>query len=211
MRLTCDEVLSLLDAYDRGELNDGVREAVEAHLALCSACREEQRFLAELSMALPLSYEEYPETLHEDIMASVRRVRAEERRATHRHLAIFGKVAVAILLIVLSVPLFLPFFPTKTPAGVPLVAQPLSSEQGAAFGVRLYSGGANVWETRDNGFAASYRLCYAGDVAVLTIDGKAYTGTISFEENGSAHLCLRDQRIFRLVPTEEGMLLFLEG
>lgn len=210
MHLTCDEICELLDAYRKNELSDGMRKAVEAHLFVCSACREELALSNALSDALPLSYEEYPEHLHEDVMSAVRAAAAKERHSSRHGFWIAARLAACLLLAVLAIPMLAPFFSGPAHEELELHPKQLSAPQNAAFGVYLYAAGDNVWESRSEGFASSWRFCYAGDIAILTVDGRSVTGNIAFEEDGTAHLCLRDQRIFRIVPTEDGLLLFPE-
>ena len=59
MQMNCREVLSLLDVYQDGELSDTRRLKVEAHLAVCRACREVHEGLGQVgdlldSLEVPL-------------------------------------------------------------------------------------------------------------------------------------------------------------
>lgn len=50
--MNCGEILSLLDAYQDGELSDTRRREVDAHLADCRACREVHEGLGQVGDVL---------------------------------------------------------------------------------------------------------------------------------------------------------------
>ena len=209
MLLTCEDIRDLLDAYLDGELCAEDETALRAHLSVCASCREELEELKAMRAALPLTHEEYPENLHEGIMAALSAATAGESKKTRRRVGLWAtRIAASLLILVLALPLMYRWIPVKNEEKNAQL-QPLSVDARIAGSVLLYPVGANVWESRSEGFATEYRLCYRGEIAVLTIDGKLYTGEVEFAEDGVAFLCLCNRQIYRLIAVEGGAYLLI--
>jgi anti-sigma factor RsiW len=99
--MTCDEVLNRLDDHVDGELDESARLGVEAHLASCPSCREEERRQrALLDQAARLPREAGPAR---DLWPGIaRRLETRPSRPLPLGISWFPALAAAALLIALS-------------------------------------------------------------------------------------------------------------
>lgn len=91
----CDAVGELLSAYLDGELTEGEKETVEAHLQTCDACRQLVDALANLRQEMGEAELTPPPALREAIMTQVHR---ENRLRRIRRLTTVGSVGAAAML-----------------------------------------------------------------------------------------------------------------
>ncbi len=91
----CAAVGELLSAYLDGELTAGEKEAVEAHLQTCDACRQLAEALKNLRTEISGAELTPPPALHSNIMKQVHR---ENRLRRIRRLTAAGSVGVAAML-----------------------------------------------------------------------------------------------------------------
>jgi len=98
----CERVLFGLQEYLDGEADAEGAAFIDAHLLLCSSCREEAETQKEIKSLIADTAETPPEGLYEKIM---QRVKAEKRRARLTALKRCFTVAAAILLIIAAIPI----------------------------------------------------------------------------------------------------------
>lgn len=99
--MNCEEALELLSARLDGELPPEEAERLQAHLAVCPACRAVEAAYGALNDDLAALAEEPPAALCENVMAAVRRERQTARSRRRGGVAVAA--AAAALLLVLGV------------------------------------------------------------------------------------------------------------
>ncbi|MDH4211078.1 MAG: anti-sigma factor [candidate division WOR-3 bacterium] len=103
--MKCDLPIELLSAYLDGELSEGEKARVEAHLKDCVACREQLSALQKIEESVRDGV--YEEPSREFIFGLNRRVmdkiKPAPRRSLFRFAPIFAPVAVAILILVVLI------------------------------------------------------------------------------------------------------------
>lgn len=100
---TCEEVQELISRLLDGELNEEEQADVAEHLASCPDCRAMHEAFRSLSGAIAEELEEPPASLHETVMADVRREALRRRQAAPRRVRTLLAVAACAALVILGV------------------------------------------------------------------------------------------------------------
>ena len=90
--MKCDDILLLLSEYSRGELAAKRRQEVQAHLAQCAACVQEELLQRQLSQLLVLNPPEAPQSLAFSMMPN--RIWEELAARRKKRFAWFGLLGV---------------------------------------------------------------------------------------------------------------------
>ena len=99
--MDCQQVQERISLLLDGALSEAEEAAVRAHLPECADCRRFHEALAAFSDALRDDQLEPPETLHENVMAALRR-EAIKRRHTRLRRALLSAAAVLALVVALQ-------------------------------------------------------------------------------------------------------------
>lgn len=118
--MRCEEVLPLLSERARGELERGLAAPVEAHLASCRACAEEEALLSGLIGLLEQNPPEAPMGLAFQMMSD--RVWAELAAQRRRRRLFFGLVGLVGAAAAVALALLWPS-PPPAPIPAPVVAE----------------------------------------------------------------------------------------
>ena len=99
--MDCEQVQERISLLLDGALSEAEEAAVRAHLHECADCRRFHEALAEFSDALRGDQPAPPETLHENVMAALRR-EAIKRRHTRLRRVLLSAAAVLALVVALQ-------------------------------------------------------------------------------------------------------------
>lgn len=151
---TCEEVQELISRLLDGELNEEEQADVAEHLASCPDCRAMHEAFRSLSGAIAEELEEPPASLHQTVMADVRREALRRRQAAPRRVRMLLAVAACAALVILGVG-NLPRMGASAPKYAATGAAPEAAVTEDAEYTDEYTGTENAKNDAGEGFSAA--------------------------------------------------------
>lgn len=230
MKNTCDFSVDLLSAYLDGECTSEEEQAVRSHLRVCAECSDlVHRFQTNSELTKQAFATELPDSLHEDIMKSVREVRGKHKR---RFPHFSGRWSTAVAAAALLVCAFGSVFayanaqnrlwairnssnramPTQDGFVYDMQTQWHGSSDVFSMpkNLELFHEGENLWSSAESAEVRwILRVDAENKTAVLGNSFIQWDGVAVFSENGSLSEVRFETLVYRVEQTANGLCLRL--